>query len=48
MAAAGEKRRMSVAAIHLVQATLGHAAVVTTRRHLHAGATEGSAEYLAV
>jgi hypothetical protein len=36
------------APIHLVQATLGHASVVTTGRYLHARPTDSSARYLAV
>jgi len=36
------------AAIHLVQATLGHASVATTGRYLHARPTDSSARYLAV
>ena len=34
------------AAIHLVQATLGHASVATTGRYLHARPTDSSARYL--
>ena len=36
------------APIHLVQATLGHAAVATTGRYLHARPSDSSARYLAV
>ena len=36
------------AAIHLVQATLGHSSVATTGRYLHARPTESSSKYLAV
>ncbi len=36
------------AAIHLVQATLGHASVATTGRYLHARPTDSSARYLPV
>src|SRR3954471_5252934 len=36
------------APIHLVQATLGHASVATTGRHLHARPTDSSARYLGV
>jgi integrase len=36
------------APIHLVQATLGHASVVTTGRYLHARPSDSSARYLAV
>ena len=36
------------AAIHLVQATLGHSSVATTRRYLHARPSESSSKYLAV
>jgi integrase/recombinase XerD len=36
------------AAVHLVQATLGHASVATTGRYLHARPTESSSKYLAV
>jgi len=36
------------AAIHLVQATLGHASVATTGRYLHARPNDSSARYLAV
>ena len=35
------------APVHLVQATLGHASVATTRRYLHARPTDSSAKYLA-
>jgi len=33
------------AAIHLVQATLGHASAATTGRYLHARPTDSSARY---
>ncbi len=36
------------AAVHLVQATLGHSSVATTGRYLHARPTESSSKYLAV
>jgi integrase/recombinase XerD len=36
------------AAIHLVQATLGHTSVATTGRYLHARPTDSSARYLPV
>ncbi len=36
------------AAIHLVQATLGHSSVATTGRYLHARPTESSSKYLAI
>jgi integrase/recombinase XerD len=36
------------AAIHLVQATLGHSSVATTGRYLHARPTDSSARYLPV
>ena len=36
------------APVHLVQATLGHASVVTTGRYLHARPTDSSARYLGV
>ena len=36
------------APIHLVQATLGHASVATTGRHLHARPTDSSSRYLTV
>ena len=36
------------AAVHLVQATLGHGSVATTGRYLHARPTESSSKYLAV
>ena len=36
------------AAVHLVQATLGHSSVATTGRYLHARPTESSSRYLAV
>ncbi len=36
------------AAVHLVQATLGHSSVATTGRYLHAQPTESSSKYLAV
>ena len=36
------------AAIHLVQATLGHSSVATTGRYLHARPSESSSKYLAV
>lgn len=36
------------AAIHLVQATLGHSSVATTGRYLHARPNDSSARYLAV
>ena len=36
------------AAVHLVQATLGHASVATTGRYLHARPTDSSARYLSV
>ena len=36
------------AAIHLVQATLGHSSVATTGKYLHARPSESSSKYLAV
>ncbi len=36
------------AAVHLVQATLGHSSVATTGRYLHARPTESSSRYLAI
>ncbi len=36
------------AAIHLVQATLGHSSVATTGKYLHARPNESSSKYLAV
>ena len=36
------------AAVHLVQATLGHSSVATTGRYLHARPSESSSKYLAV
>ncbi len=36
------------AAVHLVQATLGHSSVATTGRYLHARPTESSSKYLAI
>jgi integrase/recombinase XerD len=36
------------APIHLVQSTLGHASVATTRRYLHARPTDSSSKYLTV
>ncbi len=36
------------AAVHLVQATLGHSSVATTGRYLHDRPTESSSKYLAV
>ncbi len=36
------------AAVHLLQATLGHSSVATTGRYPHARPTDSSSEYLAV
>ena len=41
-------RRSIGGAVHLMQASLGHSAIVTTRRYLHAGPTESSSKYLAI